>query len=67
MDGCSDSLGVLNLGNYTLMRVMTQLDGALWMYLNIDGFSIIQNFHNSGVRGGGIQELENSTWEIHIY
>jgi hypothetical protein len=40
---------------------MRQLDGALWMYLNMDCCPIIQDICNLGVQGGGIWELKNLT------
>lgn len=38
------------LGNYTLTRVMRQLNGALWIKLNMDGYLIVLDICNLGVR-----------------
>ena len=46
---------------------MRQLVGALWMYLNMDGYQIIQEIHNLGVWGSGIWELQNSAQELQLY
>ena len=57
----------VNIGNYTLMRVMRQLDGAMWMQFKMDGCPIIREVHNSGFWGGETREIGNSTWELHLY
>jgi hypothetical protein len=57
----------VNIGNYTLMRAVIQLDGAMWMYFNVDGSSIIREIHNLRVWGGVIREIKNSVWELHLY
>ena len=56
----------VDLGNYTLTRVMRQLDGACG-WLSMDGCPIIREICDSGVWGGGIRELGNSARELHLY
>jgi hypothetical protein len=67
MDGCSNSSGVRESWELYPCKVMKQLDGALWIYINMDGCSIIWEICNSGVRVGGIWELDNLAREIHLY
>ena len=51
--GCSNSLGFCEFWDLYPTRVMKQLDGALWMYLNIYGSQIIWEIRNLLVQGGG--------------
>lgn len=36
--------------------------GSVWIVVKV-----VRQIHDSGVRGGGIWELGNPTWELHLY
>jgi hypothetical protein len=72
MDGCLDSLGVCGSWELSLIRVLRHAcrllsnNEVMRHACGLLSSNLIREIRNLGVWGGGIWELRNSTWELHL-